>query len=245
MELSKILLVVVIVVVALVLILFPEARALLKGFTRLFIKDMAQTPDGAEAIYTEKIDQVQDSYSRAENALRIASGKLSNAKRDLAAKKERLKKVETDCENLVKAGKIKEAEIKSDEREEIVADIERLNGLIQVYQKAEVTAQEAFDMCEKNLRKLKREKNDVVENMRVKTEMQKVYDDLDDLKAVTGVDKALGYVRDKNKDLDAAVEGARVVHNNKMSTKIQRAEAEARKANSSDYLESLKKKYNK
>ena len=100
-------------------------------------------------------------------------------------------------------------------------------------------------MCEKNLRKLKREKNDVVENMRVKTEMQKVYDDLDDLKAVTGVDKALGYVRDKNKDLDAAVEGARVVHNNKMSTKIQRAEAEARKANSSDYLESLKKKYNK
>ena len=163
----------------------------------------------------------------------------------MAAKKERLKKVETDCENLVKSGKIKEAEIKSDEREEIVADIERLNGLIQVYQKAEVTAQEAFDMCEKNLRKLKREKNDVVENMRVKTEMQKVYDDLDDLKAVTGVDKALGYVRDKNKDLDAAVEGARVVHNNKMSTKIQRAEAEARKANSSDYLESLKKKYNK
>ena len=232
MELSKILPVVVIVVVALVLILFPEARALLKGFTRLFIKDMAQTPDGAEAIYTEKIDQVQDSYSRAENALRIASGKLSNAKRDLAAKKERLKKVETDCENLVKSGKIKEAEIKSDEREEIVADIERLNGLIQVYQKAEVTAQEAFDMCEKNLRKLKRE-------------MQKVYDDLDDLKAVTGVDKALGYVRDKNKDLDAAVEGARVVHNNKMSTKIQRAEAEARKANSNDYLESLKKKYNK
>ena len=61
MELSKILPVVVIVVVALVLILFPEARALLKGFTRLFIKDMAQTPDGAEAIYTEKIDQVQDS----------------------------------------------------------------------------------------------------------------------------------------------------------------------------------------
>ena len=146
MELSKILPVVVIVVVALVLILFPEARALLKGFTRLFIKDMAQTPDGAEAIYTEKIDQVQDSYSRAENALRIASGKLSNAKRDMAAKKERLKKVETDCENLVKSGKIKEAEIKSDEREEIVADIDRLNGLIQVYQKAEVTAASRFPL---------------------------------------------------------------------------------------------------
>ena len=64
MELSKILPVVVIVVVALVLILFPEARALLKGFTRLFIKDMAQTPDGAEAIYTEKIDHIREALSK-------------------------------------------------------------------------------------------------------------------------------------------------------------------------------------
>ena len=47
---------IVVIVFALMLILFPEFRALLKGVTRLFIKDMATTPEGAEAIYSEKID---------------------------------------------------------------------------------------------------------------------------------------------------------------------------------------------
>ena len=55
----------------------------------------------------------------------------------------------------------------------------------------------------------------------------------------------LDSVRDKNRDLDAIVEGSKVVHNNKMSTKLEKAEAEAKKNNSNDYLNSLKKKYNK
>lgn len=46
-------------------------------------------------------------------------------------------------------------------------------------------------------------------------------------------------------NLDAIVEGSKVVHNNKMSTKLEKAEAEAKKNNSNDYLNSLKKKYNK
>ena len=41
------------------------------------------------------------------------------------------------------------------------------------------------------------------------------------------------------------VEGARTVHKNKLSTKIQKAEDDARKATGDAYLESLKKKYNK
>lgn len=73
----------------------------------------------------------------------------------------------------------------------------------------------------------------------------KVYDDMDELKNVTATDKLLDSVRDKNKDLDAIVEGSKVVHNNKMSTKLAKAEVEAKKNSSNDYLDSLKKKYNK
>lgn len=100
-------------------------------------------------------------------------------------------------------------------------------------------------MCEKNLRKLKRESKEVVENMKVKKQLQEVYDDMDELKSVTATDKLLDTVRDKNKDLDAIVEGSKVVHNNKMSTKLSKAEVEAKKNSSNAYLESLKKKYNK
>lgn len=245
MELGKLIVILLISVIILIFILFPEARTLFSGITRLFIKDMATTPEGAEAIYGEKIDQAQDAYSKADNAYKVAAGKLSNAQKDIKNLKVKLEKVESECESLVKANKIELAQLKADEREEIMADIKRYSELVKAYEDAANTAKEAQEMCEKNLRKLKRESKEVVENMKVKKQLQEVYDDMDELKNVTATDKLLDSVRDKNKDLDAIVEGSKVVHNNKMSTKLAKAEVEAKKNSSNDYLDSLKKKYNK
>lgn len=245
MDLGKLIMILVIAVIILIFILFPEVRTLFSGITRLFIKDMATTPEGAEAIYGEKIDQAQDAYNKADNAYKVAAGKLSNAQKDMKNLKAKLKKVESECESLVKANKIELAQLKADEREEIMADIKRYSELVKAYEDAANTAKEAQEMCEKNLRKLKRESKEVVENMKVKKQLQEVYDDMDELKNVTATDKLLDSVRDKNKDLDAIVEGSKVVHNNKMSTKLAKAEVEAKKNSSNDYLDSLKKKYNK
>ena len=245
MDLGKLIVILVIAVIILIFILFPEARTLFSGITRLFIKDMATTPEGAEAIYGEKIDQAQDAYNKADNAYKVAAGKLSNAQKDMKNLKTKLEKVESECESLVKANKIELAQLKADEREEIIADIKRYSELVKAYEDAANTAKEAQEMCEKNLRKLKRESKEVVENMKVKKQLQEVYDDMDELKNVTATDKLLDSVRDKNKDLDAIVEGSKVVHNNKMSTKLAKAEVEAKKNSSNDYLDSLKKKYNK
>ena len=60
MELSKLIIIIVIAILILLLILFPEFRKLCMGWTRLFIKDMATTPEGAEAIYAEKINEAQE-----------------------------------------------------------------------------------------------------------------------------------------------------------------------------------------
>ena len=175
----------------------------------------------------------------------MAAGKLSVAKRDLENLKTRLSKVESECESLVKNGKIDFAQVKADEREEVISDIKRHSELVKAYESAANTAREAQEMCEKNLRKLKRESKEVVENMKVKKQLKEVYDDMDELKNVTATDKLLESVRDKNKDLDSVVEGSKVVHNNKISTRLQKADAEAKKMQSNDYLQSLKKKYNK
>ena len=245
MELGKLIGIAILAILGLIMIMFPEARALLTGCTRLFIKDMATTPEGAEAIYGEKIEQAQEAYNKANDAYRTAAGKLSNTKRDVEALKEKLKKVESECESLVKAGKIDLAQLKAEEREDIVADITRYSKLVKAYEEATATTKNAQEMCEKNLRKLKKESKEVVENMKVNNQLKEVYDDLDEMKNVTATDKLLDSVRDKNKNLDAMVEGARTVHNNKLSTKLENAEREARKTSSNDYLESLKKKYNK
>ena len=194
MELGKLIFAAVVFLIILIFIMFPEARTLFSGITRVFIKDMASTPEGAAAIYSEKIDQAQDRYNKADNAYRIAAGKLSNAQRDMKNLKAKLEKVESECESLVKANKMDLAQLKADEHEEIISDIERYKELIKAYEDAANTAKEAQEMCEKNLRKLKRESKEVVENMKVKKQLQEVYDDMDELKSVTATDKLLDMV---------------------------------------------------
>lgn len=245
MDLGKLVIIIALAVVVMIFVLFPEARKLFSGFIRLFVKDMATTPEGAAAMFGEKIEEAQNSYNIADNAFKLAAGKLSNAKKDMERLKERLARVEGECESLVKAGKIEMAQLKSEEREEILSDIKRSTELIRAYSEAEAAAREAQEACEKNLRALKRESKEVVENMKVKKQLKEVYDDMDELKNVSATDKLLDSVREKNKDLDAIVEGSKVVHNNKMSTRLQKAEAESKKLQSNDYLESLKKKYGK
>ena len=169
MELSKLIIYAVIFIVVLVLVLFPEARTLLKGFTRIFIKDMATTPEGAEAVYSEKIDQAREAYRIADDGYKKAEGKLVTSKRELESLRQRLTKVEKDCESLVKADKIDSAQLKAEEREEILYDIKRYEQLVRAFTEASKQAKEAQEVCEKNLRKLQRESREVVENMKGNT----------------------------------------------------------------------------
>lgn len=62
------------------LILFPSFRQQLKalagGFLQVFVQDTAKTPDGARAIYAQKIDEMTEKYTDACNTLRDLTGKL-------------------------------------------------------------------------------------------------------------------------------------------------------------------------
>jgi outer membrane protein OmpA-like peptidoglycan-associated protein len=63
-----------------ILILFPSFRQQLKalagGFLQVFVQDTAKTPDGARAIYAQKIDEMTEKYTDACNTLRDLTGKL-------------------------------------------------------------------------------------------------------------------------------------------------------------------------
>lgn len=245
MELTKLLIIIGVVLFVVLLILFPEFRKLCLGWTRLFIKDMATTPEGAEAIYAEKINEMQDKYNKADDALRIAAGKLEVEENKLKTLTKQLKDVESKCESLVQAGKMEMAQIKAEERAEILSDIERSKKLIEAYSIAKKDAEEVHNSCKASLNRLKREAREVVENMKTKAQLSEVYDSMDDLKNITATDKLLDSIKEKNDDLNASVAGARVIHENRTSTKVQRANEEAKKLQSDDYLSSLKKKYNK
>lgn len=245
MELKSLIFVSVVILIIILFIMFPELRSLFKGITRIFVKDIATTPKGAEAIYAEKINEAQNRYNIAENTLRKASGSLATEEEKLKALQNKLNQVEKTCENLVAKGDMSLASIKAEERAEILSDIERSKKLIQVYTIAKSNATEIHKACEMRLKKLKRESKEVVENMKVNEQLNDVYDSMDELKNITGTDKLLTSIKEKNEELNISVAGARVVHENRTSTKIQRANEQAKKIENDEYLESLKKKYNK
>lgn len=237
--------IVVIGLIALILILFPESRKLLSGIGHLFFKDMATTPEGAKAIYEEKIREAEEAYNKADDALNRISGKLSMNKKEYEKLKSKIQECEAKCEQMVKNGDMDRAQLYAEQREEFVADAERKKTMIQELNKANSEISQAHKLCEQRLRRLKKEQKNVVENMKLNMEMKSVYDDTNELKAMTTTDKMLASVREKDKELTEQVEGAKVVYNNRTSTKIQRADEKAKQLQTNDYLESLKKKYNK
>lgn len=245
MKLFTLLVIIVIAVVALILIMFPESRVLLKGLVRLFIKDRATTVEGAQAVFDQQIDELQEVRDKADEALRVASGKRSMEERKNKALKVRLKELEDACDALVKAGNIEAASTKSEERTDTLTEIKNSDLRLKAYVEGENAARESFNMAERNLKNSKRKAKETIENMKTKQVMKEVYDQIDENRANSGTDKLVDAIMEKNQNLDEVVEGSRVVHNSKLSTRSAKADEAAQKAQGDAYLESLKKKYNK
>ena len=243
MKLSTLLVIIVIAVVALILIMFPESRVLLKGFVRLFIKDRATTVEGAQAVFDQQIDELQEVRDKADEALRVASGKRSMEERKNKALKVRLKELEDACDALVKAGNIEAASTKSEERTDTLTEIKNSDLRLKAYVEGENAARESFNMAERNLKISKRKAKETIENMKTKQVMKEVYDQIDENRANSSTDKLVDAIMEKNQNLDEVVEGSRVVHNSKLSTRSAKADEAAQKAQGDAYLESLKKKY--
>lgn len=241
----KLIILIIVAVFVFLLIMFPEFRALFRGFVRLFIKDMATTPEGAEAIFDEKINQARDDYNKADDSWKKAEGRLSAARHEYEQLNAKLASTEKACENLVASGKIDLARIKAEEREEILVSLDNCKKKIKVFEEAAKQTKELHDMCEERLRKLKKQRNETIDNMRTNQQLKEVYDDMDELKRTTGTDKLLEAIHDKNKDLEAMAQGSKVVHDNSLHTRQRKAEIESRKMQSDEYLLTLQKKYNK
>ena len=108
----------IIVVVLLALIIFPEFRKKLKvlvgGFLNVFVEDAAKTPEGANAVFNQAIEEMQDKYNRAANTLNKLSGELKHAEAAVDSITKEIKEVEATCERLVKAGQLNDAEVYAD-----------------------------------------------------------------------------------------------------------------------------------
>lgn len=231
-------------VVGLIFIMFPEARSLGKGFLRLFVQDMASTPEGAKAIYSEKIEELQQTYNEASDSYRMVTGEYEHSKKELQSLQQKLRQVESQCEALMKMGNEEGAIVKAQERQEILEDIQRVGDMMDKYEQAMNEAKTISSTCEQQLLQMKKEMKDTIQEMQDNKRISEVYQRMDKLRNTTGTDKMIAAIHEKNETLAKMASGSKAVYQNSTAAKSFKIEKDVRKLESQAYLDSLRSKYN-
>jgi phage shock protein A len=235
----------IIVVGAFLLLVVPsKASVLAKGFLNIFFKNAAATPEGAEAIYQEKIEEMQDRYNATSDAVQEIAGELELVKQDLADRRRRLAQVEANADNFAKVGRWEEASLYANQRTELAEEIEQLEMTIQKLAPALDDAKAIHAQTTEILEKLKREQKMVVANLKRDIQTKDMYDMLDKLKRTTNLEKMYGYVQDASREKQKMAVGAKVEYENRTDVKLQKADQAAKQLGGNSYLEQLKAKYN-
>ena len=227
-------------------ILFPNAKifVLIKGFFSGWVEDKTKTPEGAKAVYDVKIQELQDSYNKANDALRKIVGQYTTTKNELENYKEELKKIEENCNILAKKQKWKEVEELAESREDLVSEVELRQKLLSELSPQLEEAKMINEKLETTLVNMKKEKNRVIRELTAKKQLKSIYDEMDELKNVSPTSQMVQTVREGLKEATEEAEGAKVLYNSKKSTRRDKIEQEIKKSSTSSYVEQLKEKYN-
>lgn len=249
MEIWQFIVLSIFVLFLLCLLLFPGFRARLKilmgGFLNLIVEDKAKTPEGARAIYNQAIEEAREEYAKVEDVYKRVSGKLDGLMKRREASKAELKETEAACERFVQANKMNEARVYSEKRAEIIEQIKTLDAAIDKMKSAVDDARQAYEIQEKRLSDLKRKSKNVIEGMMINQQLKESLDDINELRKTTPTSKLLEVVDDAYKESNEVAAGAKIAHENRLSTRVQKTEASAKQLAADDYLNQLKTKYNK
>lgn len=245
MTTTNLLVIIGVVVVIAFFVIFPSARNLLKGLVNVFIQDKAKTPEGARAIYDNKISEVQDAYNRSKTLYNKLVGEVIDAEKNLADAKRAVKVAETNAENSMKNGREDDARLFAEGREDALIEVEDLMAKLKELKPMRDRAKTTFQENEKLLTRLRLEAKKVVKQIESDEQMTQLYRELDENCKTTATDKLLDSVREGASDLRKEASGAAAVHADKYSTRKAEADKRASADRASAYLDSLKSKYNK
>jgi hypothetical protein len=230
------------------LLLFPEFRkklmVLVRGGLNVFVEDTAKTPEGAEAVFTQAINEVEEKYAQAASTYNKLYGKLKRCQEDVVRLDCMIRDTENKCEALARSNDVENARIYAERRSELMTEKKQKVDAIEKLTPMVEEAKQIHETYGKKLRELKRNKKETIAQMKMNVQMKDLLGDLDELRKDSATDKMLDAVMDGHNDLAEEVSGARAVHENRASTKIARAEQKAAQAQNDEYLNNLLKKYN-
>ena len=231
------------IIVITIFVLSDKARVLLRGFIGIFIKDLSQSPEGIKAIYEEAINKAQTDYNRVHDALSDVSGKQQITRKEKEDVEQRLKVCEQKCERAAQENRVSDLKLFAEERAALLTNIRVKDETLAKLDPLVTSAQEALNHCEKELKRLKAQKDTDVSTLETNQRLKEAMDRMDELKKSTTIDRLLDDVNESVKASEERVAGARVVHESKLSTKLQHADDQDQMAQHQEYINSLLAKY--
>lgn len=245
MDLSVLLFWLVIIVVLVALALSGKLRALVGAFFNLFVEDMAATPEGAEALFNQKIEEVEDKFRRADEVYKKIAGQRKRCNDELITLQNRLQAIEKACETLAKAHDEEGLDIKIQERADVIEDIAAHQTTLKSLEAALKDASEARAACEENLNNIKKQRKQVVTKMKHNRDMKAIYDDLEGIGAGDHTSKLLDKVIERGVELDDMVAGSKEAYETKTSTRARKVDQRLKSSANDDYKNQLLNKYKK
>ena len=226
-------------------ILFPsfwdKVKSLVGGFLQNFITDTAKTPEGARAIYAQKIEEATEQYNEACNTLRDLTGKLKTILDQYAACQKKAEEYDKRAKAAMSRNDEESATLYARNLQE---ELDEMENLSQQYQKMKPAVEEMKTIKEKlenQLAALKRESKDVVSELKANEQISEAYSSVDKFRATTGTDKMLTATRDGLQESREKAAGAKVLYQTSREGRQDKADARTADYKVSSYLENLKK----
>lgn len=244
-SLTKLLIIIAVVVILFALAVSGKLRALVKAFLNLFVEDLASTPEGAEALFNQKEEEVEEKFRKADTVYKKVAGQRKRCKEELENLEVKLTTIESQCERLAKAHDEEGLDIKIAERADIVEDIDIHKDTLKTLESALKDASEARSACEENLNQIRKKKKQIVTQMKRNRDMKDIYDDLEGIGAGDHTSKLLDKVIERGDDLADIVAGSKEAYETKTSTKAKKVDQRLKSSANDDYKQQLLNKYKK
>lgn len=229
---------------AAVLLLFPEFRkklgVLLGGFLNLFVEDTAKTPEGAAAIYSKAIEEAEDKYNKASDALKRMTGRLETAIKARDKANREVQEYESKARTAMSRGDESTARVYAEKRQDSILVAKQYADTVNQLTPAVVQARDIFTQREKELKDIRAKKNLVVEQLKTNRDVEAAYDDLDELRRDSASKRLLGAIDEEVKAGSERAAGSRIVHEAKLNTRIARADEKSDDYAVNDFLDSLR-----
>lgn len=222
------------------IILFaPQLRLLMRYLSGLFVKNIAETPEGAEAVYDEMIAKAQLEYNIAADTLQNISGQLRSERETRKSLEDSLQKIEKECERLVDEGRLEDARTASGQRYDLMSRLDLCRESLEKLAATEQDAREMHRIFENNLLRLKQEKQLKIQEIIVNSHLTKAYTSLDKLRKSSGADRMLDAVEESARHKAAMAAGAKAVYEMQAPLSEAAPDHVARQLESENFVNSL------